>query len=1100
MKKIIPIFLLLLLLPSLVGASTTRNFMANADFLNRYYLENVTHAYINDYFYVDVNTLFVNDTLNRVCLGTTNCLAAFHNVGESLFEDKVNITQQTEDRALLIDSNAANAIAFTLTGNNSAYIEQDIVGGYGLRVKRDVGSTETQPLVEFWSDDNQPVLSLRQDTGTSPHITTSYTNDDLRIDPNGIGKTIIFGDINITENAYVMGNATVYGTATFLGGMILGGNVNGMGYNATNFSWIFANTLNITDVKTTTLTATGLITGTNIVLTGNISAVGTGAQNFEFGGGTTDASNIYTFAAGYNARAIGQNSIAIGEDVTVSNDNGVAIGDSVIVQGVRAVGLGYNVNATSTNSFALGQNIGVGGASMGIGLGSTPGLYQVTQANILAILGGKVAIGSTSAVKDLDVVGVINATQGILGGATINGTTGYYTNLNASNNINATNGGLTVLDVSGKTTLDSDVDMNFAGAENLKITLTDNGIGSDSLILINRPKVSSNNAFTGMYIYAQTGDINTSGNVNGFLYEFSNAGTGDVNVNRGDIAGPGDLTGYYIREVATGAATGELTALFASLRPATTNSNTYGLYIEHESWDTVTGTDAIHVRRKQWDNILYSPNFKITGPGNIWQNSDETTGTVNDLSGLTLTSGSLLGLTIDPTVMTNIGSIINVSTRYYNGTDYIYSNLYRMDKFGNINSYNWTNSTYFNGTYYGDISHATGLPIYNSSYEWYNNATIFLTANATYDAIYAGNASLWLEAQNKFNSTYDLKPSNTFNSTYNAIYEGNTSLWTEAQNKFNSSYNALIGLNNNWNGTADNNLTMNLNTIFGGTGATNYLLLKASTADTWNTNLINITGGSTGIIDLRAGSSGNIYLRTGTSDLALINLTAFFMYKDLDFSDISHSIKFKDNTDLALAFKDQNNVEYFRFSSIDGTEKNVFSKNIDATGYNVTAAYFKGDGSLLTGLSSGGNSSWNESYANTKYANTTHTQLTYSTLPFTVSAILGTGTKYLAPGQSSSINDILGYIASRNETINNMYIVLGTAPGGTDTVEFRPMIDGVVQAMTVLINGTEIRGNTTSNPINILTGQRFSINMTGTATTAANANIGVGISSTSSAP
>ena len=53
-----------------------------------------------------------------------------------------------------------------------------------------------------------------------------------------------------------------------------------------------------------------------------------------------------------------------------------------------------------------------------------------------------------------------------------------------------------------------------------------------------------------------------------------------------------------------------------------------------------------------------------------------------------------------------------------------------------------------------------------------------------------------------------------------------------------------------------------------------------------------------------------------------------------------------------------------RYVNIDGDN---MTGNLNITG-NITAEYFKGDGSLLTGISSSDNESWNETLANTLYA------------------------------------------------------------------------------------------------------------------------------------
>lgn len=98
-------------------------------------------------------------------------------------------------------------------------------------------------------------------------------------------------------------------------------------------------------------------------LAGGFSSTASSISTFAFGTNVT-ASNWYAFASGEGTTAAGRSSVAMGEDITVNGSNSIG--------------------------FGLAQNA------------SPP---VVTNANTMAIMGGKVGIGTTAPVARLEVVG-----------------------------------------------------------------------------------------------------------------------------------------------------------------------------------------------------------------------------------------------------------------------------------------------------------------------------------------------------------------------------------------------------------------------------------------------------------------------------------------------------------------------------------------------------------------------------------------------------------------------------------------------------------------------------------------------------------------------
>ncbi|MFA6170407.1 MAG: tail fiber domain-containing protein, partial [Candidatus Margulisiibacteriota bacterium] len=129
-------------------------------------------------------------------------------------------------------------------------------------------------------------------------------------------------------------------------------------------------------------------------------------------GGNVDGGNP-RIAYGYLANASGGwGTIAMGYRPTASGLTSVAIGQMPIAGGYSGVAIGFAVSAGADYSTVLGSRIEtITGAdySMGIGLDNTLG-RQITTPNTMAIMGGKVGIGTLTPGAVLSVAGTIEST------------------------------------------------------------------------------------------------------------------------------------------------------------------------------------------------------------------------------------------------------------------------------------------------------------------------------------------------------------------------------------------------------------------------------------------------------------------------------------------------------------------------------------------------------------------------------------------------------------------------------------------------------------------------------------------------------------------
>ncbi len=117
----------------------------------------------------------------------------------------------------------------------------------------------------------------------------------------------------------------------------------------------------------------------------------------------------YSVAMGLNAKASDFLSTAIGAGTLASGPSSLALGESTTASGHLATAMGYSTTASGDYSLSTGFGIGVSGDySVGIALSNQTGT-DVANSNTMAIMGGKVGIGTIIPTADLQVSGTNGA-------------------------------------------------------------------------------------------------------------------------------------------------------------------------------------------------------------------------------------------------------------------------------------------------------------------------------------------------------------------------------------------------------------------------------------------------------------------------------------------------------------------------------------------------------------------------------------------------------------------------------------------------------------------------------------------------------------------
>ncbi len=128
-------------------------------------------------------------------------------------------------------------------------------------------------------------------------------------------------------------------------------------------------------------------------------------------GQNTRASGTYSVAMGCTTSASGNSSFSMGQYNSATGSASVAFGQFSVASGMRSFSFGTNTTASGTNSISLGERITASGNnSFAIGLSSAS--YTLSQNNAMAIMGGKVGIGTVTPRNALEVADTIYSSAG----------------------------------------------------------------------------------------------------------------------------------------------------------------------------------------------------------------------------------------------------------------------------------------------------------------------------------------------------------------------------------------------------------------------------------------------------------------------------------------------------------------------------------------------------------------------------------------------------------------------------------------------------------------------------------------------------------------
>lgn len=130
-----------------------------------------------------------------------------------------------------------------------------------------------------------------------------------------------------------------------------------------------------------------------------------GSGSAAFGVSTKASGNWGSFAAGNGSIASSDSAVAMGDYCTASGGYSFSMGNSCQSTSSSSVSMGGFCISAGAYSFALGKDITVSSDySFGIGLDETE--RTLNQQNTMAIMGGKVGIGSLAPMGIMDIAGV----------------------------------------------------------------------------------------------------------------------------------------------------------------------------------------------------------------------------------------------------------------------------------------------------------------------------------------------------------------------------------------------------------------------------------------------------------------------------------------------------------------------------------------------------------------------------------------------------------------------------------------------------------------------------------------------------------------------
>ena len=127
---------------------------------------------------------------------------------------QVTINQDTNTYALYIDSESTGYESISIRAKWGMYISQDIGGGYGMHITRNLNEAGSSPLVTINSDhtaNTQPALHVKQDgAGYGINITQTAASTALNIAQSGGGQGVSINQDTNNYALYIDSEATGY--------------------------------------------------------------------------------------------------------------------------------------------------------------------------------------------------------------------------------------------------------------------------------------------------------------------------------------------------------------------------------------------------------------------------------------------------------------------------------------------------------------------------------------------------------------------------------------------------------------------------------------------------------------------------------------------------------------------------------------------------------------------------------------------------------------------------------------------------------------------------------------------------------------------------